>query len=367
MERQIPKNIRQIGNVSDCTKIYIEDYVDTFLNQLSNNANADVIGAFLVGEIVQTEEEFYIYIYGAIRTDRLKVRGKEIFLEDEVWAKACQTCKQFFEHGELLGWFAAGVDLSMEMNHGIQKNHQKHFGKENSLLILKNLREKEEKLYIYKFKNMMECAGYYIYYEKNIEMQNYMIATRRESGMTPSEVVEDQAAKNFRNIVKQKQQYSKEKGKSKLIYMASTFLIIVLVAMGINTINNYERILEMKQNFENNAIQEVLQQENVQAENDQIEDNANVEQKQDADTNGQDVEQENKEDDGDSQITVEESVDVMGEVLTEEDFYIVKKGDTLASISKKIYDSEDHVEAICKMNGLEDGNLIYIGQKLLLP
>ncbi|MRN26856.1 LysM domain-containing protein, partial [Romboutsia ilealis] len=25
------------------------------------------------------------------------------------------------------------------------------------------------------------------------------------------------------------------------------------------------------------------------------------------------------------------------------------------------------VDAICKMNGLTDGNLIYVGQKLLLP
>ena len=30
MERQIPKNVRQIGNVSDTPKIYVEDYVDTF-------------------------------------------------------------------------------------------------------------------------------------------------------------------------------------------------------------------------------------------------------------------------------------------------------------------------------------------------
>ena len=27
MERQIPKNVRQIGNVSDNPKIYVEDYV----------------------------------------------------------------------------------------------------------------------------------------------------------------------------------------------------------------------------------------------------------------------------------------------------------------------------------------------------
>ena len=36
MERQIPKNVRQIGNVSDSPKIYVEDYVDTFFAQLSD-------------------------------------------------------------------------------------------------------------------------------------------------------------------------------------------------------------------------------------------------------------------------------------------------------------------------------------------
>lgn len=28
MERQIPKNVRQIGNVSDSPKIYVEDYAE---------------------------------------------------------------------------------------------------------------------------------------------------------------------------------------------------------------------------------------------------------------------------------------------------------------------------------------------------
>ena len=34
MENKFPKNVRQIGNVSDTPKIYVEDYVDTFLNQI---------------------------------------------------------------------------------------------------------------------------------------------------------------------------------------------------------------------------------------------------------------------------------------------------------------------------------------------
>ena len=47
--------------------------------------------------------------------------------------------------------------------------------------------------------------------------------------------------------------------------------------------------------------------------------------------------------------------------------YIVEEGDTLAIISRKMYGDVTHVDAICKMNGITDGNLIYVGQKLLLP
>ena len=47
----------------------------------------------------------------------------------------------------------------------------------------------------------MQMGGHYIYYEKNPEMQNYMINSRREYGVTPSEVVEDRATKDFRSAV----------------------------------------------------------------------------------------------------------------------------------------------------------------------
>ena len=62
-----------------------------------------------------------------------------------------------------------------------------------------------------------------------------------------------------------------------------------------------------------------------------------------------------------------QEVQTMEGEFTEDDFYVVKKGDTLDTISLKIYGNTGHVEAICKMNGLSDGNLIFIGQKLLLP
>ncbi len=39
----------------------------------------------------------------------------------------------------------------------------------------------------------------------------------------------------------------------------------------------------------------------------------------------------------------------------------------MALISKKVYGDISHIDEICRVNGLEDGNLIFIGQKLVLP
>ena len=57
----------------------------------------------------------------------------------------------------------------------------------------------------------MECGGHYIYYEKNLEMQNYMIASRKNHGFTPSEAIEDRATKNFRDVIKEKMKKNEER------------------------------------------------------------------------------------------------------------------------------------------------------------
>ena len=56
MERQLPKNVRQIGNVSDNPKIYVEDYVDTYLNQLREKAKEQPVGVILAGEVLELED-----------------------------------------------------------------------------------------------------------------------------------------------------------------------------------------------------------------------------------------------------------------------------------------------------------------------
>ena len=48
-------------------------------------------------------------------------------------------------------------------------------------------------------------------------------------------------------------------------------------------------------------------------------------------------------------------------------YYIVKKGDSLAGISRKIYGTASKAKKICELNGIDDMDKIYAGQRLELP
>lgn len=368
MGRQLPKNVRQIGNVSDSSKIYVEDYVDTFFNQLCEKAGQEMAGAFLVGEKIQEEEQDYIYVYGAIRMQELKMKGKDFVVEESVWKNACETCKEYFGNAEILGWFIAGGEHSLEVNHNINKIHQKYFQREKSVFVTKNARDKEEKFYIYKYKDLMECGGHFVYYEKNLEMQNYMIASRKKVGITPSEIIEDRVTKNFRSIILEKMDKNEQKSRSRLVYASSTFLVLVILIIGVTMLDNYDKMKNVE-----NSLNEISQTVAKREEEETIEVSGQIVEQEEPETSEplDETEEEpvasepsDEEEEQENVIANEEPVEGM---IQTEDVYIVEKGDTLVTISKKVYGDGTHVDAICKMNGLEDGNLIFIGQKLMLP
>ena len=390
MARQLPKNVRQIGNVSDSSKIYIEDYVDTFFNQLCEKANEEMLGAFLIGEIVQEDENDYIYVSGAISMKNLGVKGKDLVVGEHVWKDACETCKEYFGNAEILGWFITGGQ-PVEMNHNIHKIHQKYFPREKSIFVTKNSRDREEKFYIYKYREMLECKGHFIYYEKNVEMQNYMISCRKKTGMSPSEIIEDRAAKNFRSIIQEKLDKTEKKNHSRLVYAASVFLVLVVLVIGVTMINNYDKMQGVHGNIgqvaegepeenDTDIPQADLEEPKVDLEEPKVD---NEEEEDAVATVGPvtgTVEQENDVQQEENELMPETQLQNSEEEPQEpadqenenpsiqtEEIYIVEKGDTLASISREIYGDITHIGEICELNGLEDGNLIMIGQKLLLP
>ena len=328
MERQVPKNVRQVGNVSDEPKIYVEDYVDTYLNQLRGQAKEHPVGAFLTGDIQKSGQQECVYITGAVRIPDPVGENTEIVITDESCQKIKEESETYFREDKPVGWFLILPEKPLEINSNITRIHEKYFSQKNSVFIMKDAFSEEEIYYAYKYHELMQMGGHYIFYEKNPQMQDYIISTRRQNGVTPSEVVEDQP--------------------------------------------------EGQEAIEKAEVTEEVQADAAEAQADEAE-------TQDAGAEAQDTGQEaqdagagtqdssgeadqSDEPDGaqDAADQAEPVTSTIQEELSSEEYYVVQKGDTLDRISQKIYGTTGEVDAICRMNGLTDGNLIFIGQKLLL-
>ena len=223
--------------------------------------------------------------------------------------------------------------------------------------MLKEAREKEEKFFIHKFRNLMECNGHYIYYEKNNEMQDYMISSRKNNGITPSEVIEDTAIKNFRSVIRDKMEKKEKKENSRFVYAVSVGLVLIMLVVGVTKVNDFERMSSLK-----GVMGSIIGESDTEKENEGEEDIPVI---------------------GEVEAVVDPIVDPVEDPVVDpiepekpdvepegpykDGVHVVEKGDTLAIISRKVYGDLDHIDAICRMNGLKNGNLILVGQKLLLP
>lgn len=373
MENRFPKNVRQIGNVSDTPKIYIEDYVDTFLNQLCDGAKETAAGAFLVGHTEKQDGQECIYIYGAVRLPDAEREEAVPEIEESMVEKAKEEAQKYFGNAGFVGWFLARPEQPLQADRNLERIHEKHFGQAGSVLIMKEPSEKEEVCFAWKYKELMQMGGHYIYYEKNPAMQNYMIMMRKKIGVTPSEVVPDQAAKNFRNIVQERFEIREQRRNSRFMYATSVFLVLVVLIIGITTINNYDKMQLVQSAIEDirSSVSAAGTEEIPLAEKaNKVNEEKSLKEENPKEKNRKEESAE-KEAEKETETKDSGEAENNGVVSTmqemSEDIYIVEKGDTLARISKKVYGDIGHVDAICRMNGLKDGNLIFIGQKLLLP
>ena len=216
-----------------------------------------------------------------------------------------------------------------------------------------------------------------MFYEKNPAMQNYMISTRKKIGVTPSEVVEDRAAKDFRSVVRERMDAKSDRQNSRLIYITSALLVVVVLVIGVSTMNNYDKMEAVQSSLESlsQSVNSPESQTETVTEDEGDDEEEGAAAKAQVETGETESVQEASGDTA-SDSSGEGDTDDTGAVMTadpseidldEDDYYVVQKGDTLDTISMKVYGDAAHVDAICRMNGLSDGNLIYIGQKLLLP
>ncbi len=390
--KQLPKNIRQIGNVSDSTKVYIEDYVDTYVNQLRSRTEMEIQGLFFVGEFVKESSEEYYIVSGAILMSDLKLEGSNVICGKDTWKKACREAKESFEGKHIIGWALIKEGVDKKLSPQILKLDERFFARKQRLLMLIDANEKEEALYVYRFNGLMELQGHYIYYEKNPLMQDYMISTRKESALPPSETYEDRAAKDFRNIINQKTQKKDTINVRHKLQFSGVASVIALVAIGIVGLNQYENLQILGSNILDKFDKDQSQEETVQ-ETTQVsaQENLLINQLEITKPDILEVENDYKSEGlstdllegetnveldsvADDEVSSEATSDPVISDLVQEGIgqaeyvmYTVELGDTLASISRVHYGDLGRINEICEINEIDRQDYIVVGQVIRLP
>jgi len=397
---KMPKNIRQVGKVNGNKKIYVEDYVMTFIKQLTGEDYSQCKVAVLIGQHVKADNTRNLFISGAIEVEGIDTAGDIVFSND-TWTNIYETIKKYFVDLEIVGWFLGGPGYLLEDEEKIKKAHIDNFaGQDKTLLTYDNL-EKEEAFLVFENNRLVKQDGYYIYYEKNEEMQNYMVD--RNTVHKEEEKYEDRVTKEIRNVIQNKKpaQQDDSKGITRLMYAAGTLLAVIILIVGAAMLNNYEQMKNMQdtlnvltQNMKNDTtVITPTQEAKKDTEKDLVEETIKTVKETDSEEGSLDVEvlpgnveplekDKDKEDNPktsgeekaeekpeNNEVTkADDDEESTQEVVQEEvKYYTVQAGDTLAGISYKLYNSANYITKIMELNNIENVDLIYAGQRLIVP
>ena len=159
------KNVRQIGNVSDNPKIYVEDYVDTYLNQLREKAKEQPVGVILAGEVLELEDEKAVFVSGAVQMQELSEKDGKLEIGQDGMKHMMEEAAQYFPESHIVGWGIVEEGNPMSRNREVKKIQERELGRKEVCSCGKRKRAGRDILCV-QIGELMQIGGHYIYYEK---------------------------------------------------------------------------------------------------------------------------------------------------------------------------------------------------------
>lgn len=369
-EQQLPKNIRQIGSPAGHTKVYIEDYVITFLNSLSMDKNTYVRGAILFGEKKQIGNDLVIFIRGAIEGQNLELDLDETVFDDEVWREIYQQKERLFSGLDVIGWALLRMGFSVRLNDKIKKTHFENFPGEGKVLYMMDDLEGEDAFYVFRGEDLSRQNGYYIYYEKNPMMQNYLVERRQDikEVQTYEKMMEsrrdEKLIRQFREKISKKTKSNQRKGRIRNISTAAAVTIMMIMGGTMYYYAGQDQSINFKE-VVNGAVHTMGKGVSDQISTKSPTTSVKITKRLDTATQTSTHKKEQKT--IQSTIKQKQKIQKVSSGQYKSYTYTVKSGETLVSISRKVYGTQKLVQRIKKANALSDENQIYPGQKLIIP
>ena len=242
---RLPKNIRQIGERETLVKLYVEDYVNTYLKRLYPAGGRELRVGILLGTSETYEGTPYVFIDGALEMEDVTVSGEKVVFTEAAWKKAYKSIEETFPKRTVQGWFICGAPGCILSPLNYWRPHNQYFGGKNQLMYLNSGIDGEEALYVTSEDGFYRLKGYNVYYERNQMMQDYMIlrkdAHRVESG-TGDKVIRD-----FRTRMEgRKQEAVSRHSTIRTLGTLCSVLSVAVLAGGVVMFNNYQKMKEME-------------------------------------------------------------------------------------------------------------------------
>lgn len=407
---KLPKNIRQVGERDQVVKLYIEDYVNTYLKRLYPAGGQDLRVGLLLGEIRTEEGIPFLFIDGALEMEQVTREGEKVEFTEEAWKKAYQVMEQMFPHRSVQGWLLCGAPGCALSPLDYWKQHGQYFSGKNQLMYLNSGLEGEEAIYTASEDGFYKLRGYSIYYERNQMMQDYMVsrkdARRVESG------TRDMVIQDFRDRMEErKQSVGHARSAIGLLGGTCSVLAVLVLAGGLVMFGNYRKMKDMEaviasvmpsdvktgglRSFAGQDEDGNLEVESVPGEvyptladividqgtgndvNASGNDAAGMEAGADAAGNtnagtsasgAQNASETSTPHGGNAGASADAApAATVVQIPSDAVKYVVQEGETLYGICIERYHSMAQIPQICAWNGLADENHISVGQELYLP
>lgn len=223
---ELPKNIIQVGKPDKTHKIFVEDYVVSYIKQLYKAYEEKTIGLALYGKYCEEAGINYYFLYGAAVVEGLENRGP--YLSQVEKEEIEDIGKRYFEEYQFLAWC--------------------------------NIKgEPAESFYVLVQGKGVEINGYACFYEKNESMLNYMLinGTKKKEECQEEPSGEKKRArgewksyeyiKPAENVTRASSNRVKGiKKKTELMKVAAAAVFLGLCVIGITTLNDYEKIKDLQ-------------------------------------------------------------------------------------------------------------------------
>ncbi len=382
---KLPKNIRQIGSPAGNKRIYIEDYVVTYLNYIARPGSTCARGAILLGETKKSDIGDIIFISGAVDAQNIEFDMDETEFTEEAWSDIYEQVKEFFPELSVVGWFLSRMGFSTAINEKIEKVHVDNFPGNDKVLLVTDSLENDDAFYMYQKGQLVRQKGYYIYYSRNEAMQGYILHQRGD--VTESE--NNEIRRKDEEIIKAYREKNSRTSSGKtegvnLIYVASSFVVLAMLAMGITVISNYDKVKDMEVTINRLELTADAEEEVAQVMNNPKEIYQDVTVENSGDTSvtegiigsatdvvvtSEIVTTENSTTEQILEGTVEElsteqAIPVVNQQLTQ---YTIQNGDTLGTIALEFYGDVQYAENIAQANNMSINDKIYENQVIVIP